>query len=74
MQHLLPYQIALREARRKNPEYQQHALTCLGKVAAARSDRDMRATVLETAEPVIVECIAVADAQQQSEDKASDQM
>ncbi|QIX00250.1 hypothetical protein AMS68_005767 [Peltaster fructicola] len=47
--------IAVREAKRNNPAYRQHAIRALAKTAAARDDIDMSTTVREIISPLIEE-------------------
>lgn len=47
------HQIAIREAKRQNVEYRQHSVKALGKVAKARQDVDLSASIFEVTEPLL---------------------
>ena len=55
-------QIAVREAKRQNAAYRLHAIPALGRVAAARTDKDMSDTVYEIIAPVLTETVEKEDA------------
>ena len=50
-------QVAIREAKRQNLGYRGHALKCLGRVAAARTDIDMSDVVCDIASPMLEEMV-----------------
>lgn len=50
-------QVALREAKRQNMAYRPSAIKCLGRIAAARTDKDMSDTVYDILHPILVEAV-----------------
>lgn len=50
-------QVALREAKRQNLAYRPFAIKCLGRVAAARTDKDMADVVSDAIQPVLVQAV-----------------
>ena len=59
---LLYLQIAVREAKRQNAAYRLHAMPALGRVAAARTDKDMSDTVYDIIAPVLTETVEKEEA------------
>ena len=53
--------IVLRESKRKNPIFRQHALECLGDFVELRETVDMFQPVLEVTKPIIEETLSDAD-------------
>lgn len=52
---MLTVQIAVREAKRNNPTYRQHAVKALARISAAQDDVDMSSTVQQIISPLIDE-------------------
>ena len=50
--------IIIRESKRNNPRYRQHALACLGEFVELRDSVDMYPQVYEITEPVIQEALS----------------
>ncbi|KAK4986026.1 proteasome component M29 [Elasticomyces elasticus] len=68
-------QIIVREAKRQNPAYRQHAIRSLGSVAAARPDIDMMDVVFDIVGPVLEsELEAAADGSAMQVDGGEDAM
>lgn len=57
-------QIAIREAKRQNVAYRQHAIKALGQIGAARTDVDMSDAVFEVVEPLLQASIEGNDDEQ----------
>lgn len=55
-------QIAVREGKRQNAAYRLHAIPALGRVAAARTDKDMSDTVYDVIAPVLDETVEKEEA------------
>ena len=50
-------QVMIREAKRQNAAYRQHAIPALGKYAAARTDKDLSDTVHTIVRPILDELV-----------------